>query len=226
MKYNKLTNAILVIILIIASIFGYMLYLEKSNTADLERKYVDAQEKYTVTQKTLTGYTAFKSYSSLLTKSLSEQMKFIGAKTKRQYAHFEAIEKKKMLITNHAALELVYTVEYVIGYDLSGANFKLDSSDKGITIQLKKPEMVALPSVTESKINILSGGMFIDEKQEAIDLLNKLPQISNANNRLTEILKDEAVIALCEKKLKEFIRNVLISQHNAEVIPEVTITYF
>lgn len=226
MKSKKLIGFIAVIFFIAILVFGYMFYLEKMSTANLERKFVDAQEKYRVSQKTLAGYTAFTSYSSLLTKSLSEQMKFIGAKTKRQYAYFEAIEKKTVLVTTHAALELLYTVEYVIGYDLSNGNLKLDSDEKGITLHLRKPEMVALPSIIKSETRTLSGGAFIDEKQETINLLNKLPQIANANNRTSEILQDEAVIALCEKKIKEFIRNVLINQYKTEIIPEVKIVYF
>ena len=225
MLYNKFFKFFLAAFLVIAMALGYMLYLEKTSTANLMRKYVDAQEKYTNSQKTLAGYTAFTSYSALLTKSLAEQMKFIGAKSKRQYSHFENIERKIGPITTHAALELLYTVEYVIGYDLSGSNFKLEATEKGITIHLKKPEMVALPSVTESKIITLVGGTFIDEKQESINLLNKLPEITNAKDRTTEILRDEAIIALCEKKIKEFIRGVLVNQRNAEIIPEVTVVY-
>lgn len=85
---------------------------------------------------------------------------------------------------------------------------------------------VALPSVIKSEPHTLLGGAFIDEKQETINLLNKLPKIVSANTRITEILQNEAVIALCEKKIKEFIRNVLINQYKKEIIPEVTIIYF
>jgi hypothetical protein len=222
---NKLFGTIAAICVVLSGILGYMLFIEKSSTADLVRKYVDADEKYTVTKKTLDGYTAFTSYSAVLSKSMSEQMKFIGAKSKRQYSHFENIERKKLLVTSHAALELQYTVEYVVGYDLSGGKFKLDASAKGITIHLNKPEMVASPSVIENKIKTLSGGIFIDEKQESINLLSKLPEIVSANNRVNEILQDEAIIALCEKKIKEFLRGVLVSQHKAEIIPEITIIY-
>ena len=225
MLTKKIAGLIFGIFILVCGALGYLLYAEKSTSADLQRKYVDANEKYTVSQKNLSGYIAFTSYSAILTKSISEQMKFIGAKSRRQYSHFENIEVKKFGVTSHAALELQYIVEYVIGYDFSGGNFKIDANEKGITISLKKPEMVASPSVTESKTKTLSGGMLIDEKQETINLLNKLPEIVRANNRTAEILQDEATIALCEKKIKEFLRGVLISQHKTEIVPEIAINY-
>lgn len=222
---KKFVSFVAAIFVILISILGYKLYLEKNTTADLARKYVDASEKYESAQKTLIGYTSFTSYSAVLNKELSAQMKFIGAKTTRQYVHFENIEVKKLGITSYAAIELKYTVEYAVGYDLSSGNFKLDANEKGITIFLKKPELAAKPSVTESKTKTLSGGMLIDEKKETIDLLNKLPQIASANNRTSEILQDEAIVALCEKKIKEFVRGVLINQHKVEIIPDIVIVY-
>jgi len=67
--------------------------------------------------------------------------------------------------------------------------------------------------------------MLIDEPAETIKLLNRLPEIVRDSNRTNAIIQEEAVIALCEKKIKEFIRGILINQHGAEIIPEISIVY-
>jgi hypothetical protein len=222
---NKILSVIIFISLIVIGILGYKLHNEKTLFEQAELKYKDTEEQYRVTKKTLLGYTSFTGYSAVLSKSLSEQMKFIGAKINRRYMHQEPIERMIAGIKQHAALELIYDAEYTAGYDLSGGKFKLDADDKGFTLHLNKPEIVAEPAVKYSFTRILSGALFIDEKQATIDLLNKLPTIISTPERKDLIIKDEAVIALCEKKIKEFIRKIIIEQHKAEMIPEITIVY-
>lgn len=225
MAVKKLVSIIAFLLFAIVLLLSYKLYSEKRSYNDLESKYVDISEKYTVTEKTLFGYTTFTSYSAILNKSLSEQMKFIGAKTKRRYMHQENIVKSIANVKSYAAIELVYDAEYVTGYDLSKGKFKLDITNKGITLHLNRPEIVAAPATTYTFTRILSGAMLIDEKQETINLQNKLPQIIGAKERINEIINDEAVVALCEKKIKELIRDILVSQNKAEIIPDIVIAY-
>jgi hypothetical protein len=46
-----------------------------------------------------------------------------------------------------------------------------------------------------------------------------------AQTRAKEIQNDEVVIALCEKKLAEFLRNFLAKQPNVDIIPSIRIAY-
>ena len=55
---------------------GIKLYFESNAFNDLSSKYVDVTKQYESTKKTLLGYTKFTSYSAVLSKSMSEQMKF------------------------------------------------------------------------------------------------------------------------------------------------------
>ena len=65
--------------------------------------------------------------------------------------------------------------------------------------------------------------MFIDEKEALLVLQEQLPEIAKAKAK--DIQKDEAVIALCEKKLGEFIRDFLSKQPNVRVIPNIKFAY-
>ena len=202
------------------------LYDKTNLLLESELRYKDTKAQYETTKITLLGYTSFKNYSAVLVKSLSEQMKFIGAKANRRYMHDEVIKNSNLGMVTYAALELIYDAEYVAGYDLSNGKFKLEATDKGFTLHLNRPEIVALPAISYTFIRVLYGLEFINNTQQAkIDLLNKLPQIVSAPDRINGILRDEAVTALCEKKIKEFIRTILASQYKVEMIPEIIIIY-
>ena len=93
----------------------------------------------------------------------------------------------------------------------------------GITVTLNKPELVASPSVKIISSEIPSKGILIDEKAAVIVLQQQLLPI--ALNRVKDIQKDEAVVALCEKKLGEFLRDFLAKQPNVRVIPVIKFAY-
>jgi hypothetical protein len=225
MIVKKLVGIAFFVLGVIVLILGYKLYDERNLFTERELKYKDTEAQYEVTQKTLLGYTSFKNYSAVLSKSLSEQMKFIGAKVNRRYMHDEVIKDVTLKMQSFAAIELIYDAEYVVGYDLSHEKFKLEATSKGFVLHLNKPEIVASPAATYTFTRILYGALLIDANTATINLLNKLPQILGAPDRINGILHDEAVIALCEKKIKEFIRSILVSQYKIDMIPEIRIIY-
>jgi hypothetical protein len=46
-----------------------------------------------------------------------------------------------------------------------------------------------------------------------------------AKNRAKEVQKEEAVIALCEKKLGEFLHDFLSKQPNVKTVPAIKFAY-
>ena len=88
---------------------------------------------------------------------------------------------------------------------------------------LSKPDLIASPSVQKVTHDIPSTSVFIDEKSAIIQLQQQLPAI--AKRHANEIKNEEAVIALCEKKLSEFLRDFLSRQPNVGVVPVIKFVY-
>ena len=186
-------------------------------------KLLQVEQELSETKNYLTGYTKFTDYLTVTKSAISEQMKFLAAKVDREYVHIEHLEISKMKIKSQATVILKYTVEYSFGYDLQPNSFSITGDKAGITVTLNRPELVASPAVKIISHEIPSKGLFVDEKDALLELQQQLPQIALA--RAKEIQKDPAVIALCEKKLGDFMRDFLSKQPNVHLVPSIKFAY-
>jgi hypothetical protein len=91
-------------------------------------------------------------------------------------------------------------VEYSVGYDLSPESFSVSGDATGITVTLKKPELVASPAIGAISHEIPGKGLLIDEKEQVIALQQHLTIA--AEKQGNAISMEEAVIALCERKAR------------------------
>lgn len=213
-----------IITLFISGVAAYgVLHSREENYKHDLSKVLQLEEELSETKEYLTGYTKFTDYLTVTKSAISEQMKFLAAKVDREYVHVEHLEISKLKIKSQATIIVKYSVEYSFGYDLKPDSFSISGDKKGITVTLNKPELVASPAVKFISHEIPSKGMFIDEKEALIVLQEQLPEIAKAKAK--DIQKDEAVIALCEKKLGEFIRDFLSKQPNVRVIPSIKFAY-
>jgi len=114
-------------------------------------------------------------------------------------------------------------VEYSVGYDLSPESFAVAADATGITVTLKKPELVSSPAIGAISHEIPGKGLLIDEKEQVITLQQKLTIA--AAKQGDAIKHEEAVIALCERKLGEFLRDFLAKQPNVRAVPMITFAY-
>lgn len=190
---------------------------------DMVSKLLNVEEELSETKKDLLGYIKFTDYLTETKKAIHEQMKFLAAKVVRDYVLIEHIQKSKLGVKSEATVIVKYEVEYSFGYDLKPESFSISGDRNGITVTLKHPELVASPAVKIISHEIPSKGILIDEKEALLELQQELPTI--AQNHSKAIQKDEAVIALCEKKLGEFLRDFLSKQPNVRVIPTIKFAY-
>jgi hypothetical protein len=114
---------------------------------------------------------------------------------------------------------LNYAVEYSVGYDLSPESFAVAADATGITVTLKKPELVSSPAIGAISHEIPGKGLLIDEKEQVIALQQRL--ITAAAKQGDAIKMEEAVIALFERKLGEFLRDFLAKQPNVRAVPMI-----
>lgn len=207
-----------------AIIAGGSLYSYKASRENgLVAKVADLERASTTQMNELLGYTKYSDYITAGKKTLQDQMKFLAAKVVREEGFTRVINKKILGLSSDATVAVWYTAEYSFGYDLQPNSYDVTTTAKGINIRLKKPVMVASPAVKSLRHKVLSGGVLTDEKAAVINLYEGLEKQTMANG--LAISSEEAVTALCEKKLISFFRDFLSKQPGVKTIPDITVSY-
>jgi hypothetical protein len=201
-------------------------YLHASTAVDphqsaLQSKLHAVEKTLSSTQQDLLGYTTFSQYLEVTKKAISGRTKFLAARIDRNYVHVEHINRSALGIKSDATIILNYAVEYSVGYDLSPESFSVSGDATGITVTLKKPELVSSPAIGAISHEIPGKGLLIDEKEQVIALQQRLT--ITAEKQGNAISMEEAVIALCERKLGEFLRDFLAKQPNVRAVPMITV---
>ena len=191
--------------------------------SDLLSKLHTVEQTLSATKQDLLGYTTFTQYLEVTKKAISGRAKFLAATIDRNYVHVEHINRSALGLNSDATIILNYAVEYSVGYDLSPESFAVAADATGITVTLKKPELVSSPAIGAISHEIPGKGLLIDEKAQVIALQQRL--ITAAVKQGDAIKMEEAVIALCERKLGEFLRDFLAKQPNVRVVPTITFAY-
>ncbi len=220
----KRTIASVLVTLLISSTVTYA-YLQYQQDQDQRylAKLLLVEEQLSTAKSDLLGYTKYTDYLTESKKALEGRMKFLAARVDREYVQIEHIQKSTLGFNSDATVIVRYAVEYSFGYDLRPDRFTVSGDKQGITVTLSKPELVASPAVNILAHEIPSTGVFIDEQAAVIALQQQLYGV--ARRRAVALRNDEAVIALCEKKLAEFLRDFLAKQPNVGVVPVIRIAY-
>ena len=203
--------------------YGISQYWAKKSQLDLVSRLHSMEQLLSQTKGELMGFTRYTDYLSTTKKAITEQSKFLAASVDREYAHVEHIERSKFWIKSDATIILKYAVEYSVGFDLRPENFTVDSDANAVVVTIKRPQLVSSPSVRILSHEIPSKGVLVDEKAAVIQLQQQLHEV--AKSKGSEIAAEEAVIALCEKKLAVFLQDFLSRQANVKVVPAVRFVY-
>ncbi len=221
----KRTFLIVVFALLTGSVATYAIsfYLSNKQELDLVTRVKDAEQDLSQTKQDLLGYTKYADYIVTSKAAVSEQMKFLAVKVDRDYQIIEHIQEKALQITSDATIAVKYAVEYSVGYDLKPNSFSISGDASDIVVTLKRPELVATPSVRIVSNETLSKGIFTDEKSATIALQRKLLEVALRTGQ--SVQSEEPIIALCEKKLGEFLRDFISKQPGVKSVPAIKFRY-
>ena len=189
----------------------------------LEEKVRMLQAEVSSQRKDLLGYTKYTDYLYAGEKQLQEQMKFIAATVVRKEGYTRVVNKSILGVNFNSIVAISYTSEYSFGYALKPGDYDIGRTATGIQVTIRKPILVAAPATGSLSHRILSGSVFTNSQVAIIGLYEGLDARTLATGRA--LAKDEAVIALCEKKLVAFLQDFLARQPGVKHIPSITIAY-
>lgn len=220
---RKTIAIVIAILLGGASTYVYVQYQNGMLERGLLARLMTMEEQLATTKHELFGYSHYTDYLTVTKRAISEQMKFLAAKVDREYVQVQHIERSVLMVPFDATVMVTYTVEYSFGYDLKPEALSISGDSTGIIIKRKKPELVASPSVEILSHRIVGSSLAIDERAAVIAIQQQLHSIASKN--AMAIQSNEAVIALCEKKLTAFLHDFLAKQPNVKVVPAMHFVY-
>jgi hypothetical protein len=190
---------------------------------NMRDQVVEVEEQLARTQQELVGHTTYTTYLSKGKQSLREQSKFLAASVVREDHWIEHMQRDMVLFRSEGTVILKVATEYSFGFDLSPDKFDIVGTDSGIQIQVGKPMLAASPSVKLLLYEFPSRGLLVNEEQAALELMKRLPDHYAIKGRA--LAKDEAIKALCEKRLIDFLRDFLAKHPGVKVVPNITVAY-
>jgi hypothetical protein len=200
------------------------IYLWDRYTIDsLNRKILVLEDEVTSKKNELLGYTKYTDYLYAGKIKLDGKTKFLAAKVVRDEGITEVINKNILGIRFNAAVAIWYSAEYSFGFDLAPGSYEVTETPTGININLKKPILVSTPASSKLRHQVLNGGPFTNAQLAVIDLYEGIPARIKKNGHA--LASDEAIVALCEKKLVEFFQDFLSKQPGVRKVPSITVTY-
>ncbi len=189
----------------------------------MQSRVMEVQEKAESIKDELFGYTKYTDYISAGKLVMTEQAKFLAAKVVRDYDVVEHLEAGRFGLKSNATVIVYYKVEYSFGYDLKPESYELQATPAGIEVKLGKPILVASPAVTPLKHEIPSSGLWTQEKDAIIAIHQRLPAL--ARNNGISMAQDEAIRAVCEKRLVDFLRDFMGKQPGVKHVPAIVVVY-
>lgn len=191
------------------------------------RAQAEAQELKSVITRTegeLLGHTSYTTFLTVGKQSLEGQMKLLAATVTREEGVTQQVQRNFIAgLNSTATVALWHTTEYSFGYNLQPNQYDLRAVPTGIEIRVKKPVLVTTPAVSNLRYRVMETGVFVDGKDALLKLTAEAA--SGAKARGSSMASDPAIMALCEKKLVDFVYSFLAKQPGVKVVPRITVAY-
>lgn len=212
---------LLVVALIAAALTYFAL---QSSVAKAVAEAQATQSVVARAENELVGYTSYTTFLSAGKQSLSGQMKLLAAMVTREESATQIVDRNFVAgITSKATVAIWHTTEYSFGYNLQPDQYDIIAAPTGIEIRVKKPALVATPAVSNLRHKVLSDGAFVDSKEALLKL--QAEAAAGAKARGDAMSASPEIVALCEKKLIEFVYAFLSRQPGVKLVPRISVAY-
>lgn len=165
-------------------------------------------------------------YESIIKSALAEKASFLTLTLAQDIVRDRHVEKSiayTPLPTSRARVQVKYHVEYPIGFVLTPGNFAVSGGPDRLVITLRRPQLIAQPSVRLKSYQVLDSGYLIDEKTALLKLQQSLQP--EAVEKARVLLKRRDVVPRSEKVLRGFLEPILKQQAGSDPAPKLEFRY-
>lgn len=124
---------------------------------------------------------------------------------------------------SNTRVRVKYHVEYPIGYVMTPGSFKVSGGADGLVLTMKRPQLIAKPSVRLDKAMVIDSGLLFDEQKALVKLQQSIQRV--AEKRAKAVLRGKDVIPTSEKALRAFLQPFLVAAADGKPVPPIKIIY-
>ncbi|MXO74784.1 hypothetical protein GRI40_06060 [Altererythrobacter aerius] len=165
-------------------------------------------------------------YEAIVKSALAEKASLLTLTLAQDIVRDQHLEKSiayTPLPTSRARVRVTYHVEYPIGLNLAPGNFAVSGGPEKLVVTLRRPQLIAQPSVRLKSYQVLDSGYLVDEKTALLKLQQRLqPEaVENAN----KLLMRRDVLPRSEAVLRRFLEPILKQQAGYDPTPRLEFRY-
>lgn len=215
---------IAVAILCAAGVYVVMEYRhfgERQKAGNLLLKH---QTETAAVRKELEGYTKYASYLGAAKTHLCDNAKGLQAKVVREYTYAETFHRDAKPPKAPVTILQRYHVEAVFGFDLKPGSFELIAAPTALEVHLHaKPSLQGIANARPLSHEITNEGVLENEPVSVKQVQQKL--IAIAQKQAETIGAEDATTVLCERKVADSLRALLITQAGVRQVPTIAFLY-
>ena len=124
---------------------------------------------------------------------------------------------------SNTRIRVKYHVEYPIGYVMTAGSFTVSGGADGLVLTMKRPQLIAKPSVRLDKAMVIDSGLLFDEQKALVKLQQSIQRV--AEKRAKAVLRDKDVLPTSERALRAFLQPFLVAAADGKSVPPIKIIY-
>lgn len=198
----------------------YRLYGERREGLD---KLLKVQTEVAAKQKQIDAFSKYTDYLPAAKKHAIEHTRTLTTKITREYAYNETFQKEPMNLSAVVTVAVRQSAQYTFGIELKAEEFDVHMGADCIEVMAKKPTLIGSPTITTLSHDVSVPGVLKDEQAVLKDIKQKC--LTLARHKAPQIASEEAVLALCEKKLVAVLREFLVQQPDVVQLPGISVMY-
>lgn len=202
-------------------VMEYLHFGERQKTGNLLLKH---QTETAAVRKELEGYTKYANYLAAAKNHLVDNARGLQAKVVREYTYAETFNRDAKTLKAPVTILQRYQVEAQFSFELKPGNFELIAAPTALEVHLHgKPSLQGIANARPLSHEITNEGVLDNEPVAVKQIQQKL--IAIAQKQAEAIGTEDATTVLCERKVADALRALLITQAGVRQVPTITFLY-
>lgn len=175
-------------------------------------------------RKELVGYKKYAEYLPAAKSHLADNAKSLQVKVVRAFTYTETFNRTGKTTKPPVTVIQEYNVEAQFAFDLKPDSFELVSTPAGLEVQLHgKPTLQGIANARPTSHEITNEGVLENEPVTVKQIQQKLIGIAQRHGET--MAAEDAICALCERKVAEALRSLLATQAGVRQVPYISFLY-